>query len=152
MTVEFKDNSVAARGYVDKAVTAFLHEVAGEIVARTVAGCRRDTGQTAGSFDYIVEGDTAYVGSPLENAVWEELGTGEFAAEGNGRKGGWWIAVGNGKGQIPMATAKKYHFKIRKIKGQYFAFTKGKKPTHAMLKAYKHVKPLAIRYAKEVFK
>ena len=32
---------------------------------------------------------TVAVGSDLENAIWEEFGTGEYALHGGGRKGGW---------------------------------------------------------------
>ena len=29
------------------------------------------------------------IGNPLENAIWEEYGTGEYALKGNGRKKPW---------------------------------------------------------------
>lgn len=47
-----------------------------------------------GSWSYIVDRDKreAVVGSPLVQAFWEELGTGEYAVYGNGRKG-WWVYV-----------------------------------------------------------
>lgn len=31
----------------------------------------------------------ATVGNPLQNAIWEEFGTGEYALEGDGRKTPW---------------------------------------------------------------
>lgn len=31
----------------------------------------------------------AVIGNPLENAIWEEYGTGEYALKGNGRKNPW---------------------------------------------------------------
>ncbi|MEG2642980.1 MAG: hypothetical protein RSA71_10925, partial [Eubacterium sp.] len=75
----------------------------------------------------------------------------EYAVEGNGRKGGWWIPVGNGKNEISLGMAKKYHFKIREFEGKQFAFTRGKKPTLAMTKAFQVMKPKAEARAREVF-
>ena len=52
----------------------------------------------------------ATVGSPLENAIWEEFGTGEYALKGDGRKGGWFYEDEEGVGH----------------------FTHGKKPSRAL--------------------
>ncbi|SEA15862.1 hypothetical protein SAMN04515656_104143 [Eubacterium aggregans] len=152
-SVDFKDLSIEVKGELNKAGIAWLHEVAGAIASQTASISRRNTGQTAGSFDYQVDASSgvAYVGSPLENAVWEEKGTGEYAVEGNGRKGGWWIPIGSGKNEISLGMAKKYHFKIREFEGKQFAFTRGKKPTLAMTKAFQVIKPKAEARAREVF-
>jgi hypothetical protein len=54
----------------------------------------------------------------MENAIWEEFGTGEYALEGNGRKGGWCYVDKDGKGH----------------------FTYGKKPNRALFNAHEKLK------------
>ena len=66
------------------------------------------------------------VGSNIENAIWEEFGTGEYALHGDGRKGGWVY-------QAP--------------KGEFY-FTKGKTPNRPMHNAFTALKNKLIkRYA-----
>lgn len=76
--------------HYQKGVIGFLHEVGGEIQAQAQDNSRVDTGQTKGSYKYMVdEGkdeSTVSVGSDLENAIWEEFGTGEYASPWR-----WWI-------------------------------------------------------------
>ncbi len=45
------------------------------------------------------------VGSTLDNAIWEEYGTGEYALNGGGRKGGW--VYKNAKGDYYHTYGKK---------------------------------------------
>ena len=98
MAVKFEDYSIQCKGAITDAVTAFLHEAGGELASMAARNqSRRDTGATAGSWTYRVEGGKATVGNPLENAIWEEFGTGEHAEKGNGRKGGWAYEDAKGK-------------------------------------------------------
>lgn len=87
--IKFEDNRVKVYGSIDSAIEQFLTEASGEIVSQTARNSRVDTGQLKASWQGIVKGNEAIVGSPLENAVWEEYGTGIHAENGNGRKGGW---------------------------------------------------------------
>lgn len=93
MSVEFTDNTAKFKAALSEEVVGFLYEVGGEIQSQTQRNSRYDTGQTRGSYKYVVdEGQheaTVSVGSDLENAIWEEFGTGEYALHGDGRKGGW---------------------------------------------------------------
>ena len=75
------------------------------------------------------KGETT-VGNPLENAIWEEFGTGEFAINGDGRKGGWYYKDEEGK----------WHH------------TYGKTPHRAFKRAYDSLKNALIKRAKEVLK
>ena len=81
---------------------------------------RVDTSKTKNSFRHTVDDDAhiAYIGSDEENAIWEELGTGEHALQGNGRKGGWFYVDAKGDGH----------------------FTRGKKPSRAFWHAYTNMK------------
>lgn len=93
MAVKFTDNSAKFQAALSQAVVGFLHEAGGEIQSQTQRNSRVDTYQTKGSYKYVVdEGSnesTVSVGSDLENAIWEEFGTGEYAIKGGGRSGGW---------------------------------------------------------------
>lgn len=132
MSVEFEDFSVEVKAELESKAIAFLHDAAGELRSRTQKNSRVDTGQTKGSYDYKVDtGDLkATIGSNLENAIWEEFGTGEYALHGDGRKGGWVY-------QNP--------------KGEFYS-TKGKTPNRPMYNAFTALKNKIIRMAEDKFK
>ena len=54
---------------------------------------RKDTGQLVNSIQERVVSENGtirgFVGTNVEHAIWNEKGTGEFAENGAGRKGGW---------------------------------------------------------------
>ena len=134
-----KYNSFKLEDYTDKvtkalqsAAVAWLHEAAGELEAQVKRNTAVDTGQLKGSWRYVVDEKArqAVVGSPLENAIWEEFGTGEYALNGDGRKGGW---------------------KYKDAKGAWH-FTRGKKPRRAFYLAYTRLKPRLIKRAQQIFK
>ena len=93
--VEFHDYSIEVKARINDAMIAALHEASGEIVSQTVrnydSAHRVATGQTKGSFTYAVDESKleSQIGSPLENAIWEEFGTGVYALNGDGRKTAW---------------------------------------------------------------
>lgn len=128
--VHFEDFSFQVEEALDEACIAFLHEAAGELQSQVQRNTRVDTGQLKNSWDYVVdEGEKkATVGTPLENGLWEEFGTGEHALQGNGRKGGW---------------------KYQDRKGDWH-FTRGKTPSRAFHKAYTTTKPKIIKRAEQV--
>lgn len=120
--IKFEDNRIECKKALGGAAIAFLHEIGGEFVSQTARNSRVKTGQTKGSWDYVVdEGELQVtIGSPLENAIWEEFGTGEYALNGDGRKGGWYYVDEMGNGH----------------------FTHGKKPNRALWKAFETLKPI----------
>ena len=132
MGVKFEDFRVECKNVMSDAAIAFLYEAGGELSAQTARNSRVKTGQTKGSWDYIVDEDNlqATVGSPLQNAIWEEFGTGEYALEGNGRKGGWFYVDEKGNGH----------------------FTRGKKPNRALFNAYATLKASIIAAAESKLK
>lgn len=91
MSIEFEDNSVEVKEAVNDAIIAWLYEAAGELETQVKRNTPVDTGQLKGSWDYTVdEGELkATVGSPSENAIWNEFGTGQYALNGDGRKTPW---------------------------------------------------------------
>lgn len=134
MSVEFKDYSMQVKAAIDDAAIAYLYEAAGEIEAQTKRNTRvGKTGQTKGAWTHVVDegGLKATVGNPLENAIWEEFGTGEYALHGDGRKGGWYYQ--------DKADGTWHH-------------TYGKKPNRAFLSAFNSLKTSLIKRAEEVLK
>lgn len=141
MSIEFKDFSIAVTTALQNAVTGCLHEAASEIASQAAKNTNVHTGQTKGSWNYVIDTEKgeAKIGSPLENAVWEEYGTGEYALNGDGRTGGWWVKVGMGANEMPPDVAAAYKWEaVRKDKDGNitFVFTRGKKPSRALQRAF----------------
>lgn len=55
-----------------------------------------DTGDLKESITHTVRGETVYIGTNMEYAVYVEFGTGIYASDGTGRKG-WWVYVDGSK-------------------------------------------------------
>lgn len=157
--IEYTNNSVQVKAALKNAVKKWLYEAGGELQARIIRNSRTRTGQTKGSYQYSVdeENGVCTVGSALENAVWEEFGTGEYAVNNDGRKNGWWIKVGNGRGEIPLSVVNKYKWvkyryenggtshgkKLRQTQNRgklAYVFTYGKKPNKPMQRAFEALK------------
>lgn len=147
MPVIFQDFSVQVKGALSSAVDQYLEEASAEIESAARRKSRVDSGQLKGSWDHRVSSakQEATVGSPLENAVWEEFGTGEYAEKGDGRKGGWYLPAEK------LSAKAKLKMRETKIKGKVFYFTRGKKPARTLHTAYENSKPKIIRRAKEIF-
>lgn len=158
MSVQFEDNTIRVLEAIEQASIAFLHDATQEMTSQV----KRNTavGKVGGSDtknSWQREIDTSklegVVGNPLENAIWEEFGTGEYADEGKGRKGGWYILIGDGAGQISQQVVDAYHMKVVYGKdGKRYAFTTGKKPKRPFQKAYTKMKPKIEKRAKQIFK
>jgi hypothetical protein len=132
MAVKFTDNSAQVKGALNDAVIAYLHEAGGELESQVKRNSRVGSGQLKNSWTYEVDESKGVttIGSPLENAIWEEFGTGEFALKGDGRKGGWYYQDENGK----------WHH------------TYGKKPHRAFQRAFTSLKSVLIKRAQNVLK
>ena len=119
--IKFEDYRVTVKNELSDKVVAFLYEVGGEFASQAARNSRVKTEQTKGSWDYSVNESalSVTVGSPLENAIWEEFGTGEYALYGNGRKGGWYYVDEFGDGH----------------------YTHGKTPNRALHNALQTLKP-----------
>lgn len=139
MEVKVYDNSMQVCGAIESAITAALHEAGGEFVSQAVRNSRRPSGDTAKSFDYKIDGNTLYVGSSAENAIWEEFGTGTYAEEG-GRSGYWVFVKGSGgkksrsSKSYTLEEAKRIMAMLRRD-GLEAYYTNGKRGTRALTKA-----------------
>lgn len=89
--IKFEDYSDEVMDGMKSNIIAALHEAAGELVSQAKRNSRVDLGELKQSWSYRVDESKfeAHIGSPLENAIWEEFGTGEHAVAGNGRKTPW---------------------------------------------------------------
>lgn len=118
--VKFEDYRIEVKEALHDAAYAALEECGAELESQVKRNTRVRTGQTKGSWTHVLdEGNLqVQVGSPLENAIWEEFGTGEYALNGDGRKGGWYYVDEFGVGH----------------------FTHGKKPTRALWNAFNSMK------------
>lgn len=130
--VKFEDNSMECIDALDGAVLAFLEEAAGELESQAKRNTRVDTSQTKNNWSYVIDesAQKATVGNPLENALWEEFGTGEYAINGDGRKTPW-------------------HY--QNIDGKWHT-TRGKKPSRALQKAFDSRKSAIIQRAEKILK
>lgn len=135
--IKLFDYSVEVQEAMAELAFSVLEEVAGELESQTKRNnVKTNTGQTKNSWTHRVVGSMmageyrAEIGSPLENAIWEEFGTGEYALEGNGRKGGW---------------------SYKDEEGVWW-HTYGKHPRRPFWNAYSSLKNKLIKHMQDVFK
>ena len=133
--VEFKDFSINVKSTMKDLAYTALEEACGELESQVKRNTAVDTGQTKNAWTHNVKssGDetTGTVGNPLENAIWEEFGTGEYALNGDGRKGGW---------------------AYKDPKTGKTVWTYGKHPRRPFYKAYTALKNALIKRIQDIFK
>lgn len=130
--IEFRDYSKIVLNKIHEQSVAWLEEASGEVESQTKRNTKVDTGKTKGSWEHVVNENKleAEVGSRYKNALWEELGTGIHAQNGDGRKTKW----------------------VYTPDGEHFYTTVGKKPRRALYYAYTSLKNSLERSANERFK
>jgi hypothetical protein len=163
MAVQFQDFSFNAKAQINEKTIAWLYETANEIASQAQRNCQYDDEsggkQLKGSYaSQVDEGKgEARIGSPLESAYWEEWGTGEYAAHGDGRRG-WWIYI---PGQASMGGGQTYKTKeeaeamaamIRAAYDKEAIVTNGRKPNYTLEKAFKKTKAKAIARLESLMK
>ena len=141
-TFEFTDNLATVTEKIESAIRAALIESAGEIVSKTQRDTPVDTGQLKGSWKSVID-ESKYefiVGSPLENSVWNEFGTGHYAVKKNGRSTPWYVSVDGYVGTKKPT----YNGKVTIVHGkngkEYYK-TNGKRPQRTFENAINAVKP-----------
>ena len=140
--VIFEDNTIKLIDAMEDAINAGLEEAAGELESQVKRNQTRGR-DTKNSWQHRVDDakHVAYVGNPRENAIWEEFGTGEYALEGKGRRGGYWVYVegspspsSKGSKTYTLEEAKRVVAMMRS-KGLEAHYTKGKRPVRALFNA-----------------
>lgn len=150
--IVFEDNTVKVIASIKDAVDKFLLEAGAELEAQVTRNSRVDKGQTRGQWAAKLDkgNDQIVVGNPLENAIWEEFGTGEFAVNKDGRTTPWYVPVDGYLGTKKPT----YNGKVVIVygkNGKKFFKTNGKRGTRAFEKAKNTVQPKINKYAKEAF-
>lgn len=144
--VEFKDFSMEVMAELDETTIAFLYEAASEVTSQAQRTCvmEDDAGKRLkGSYSNTVDESkgTATVGTPLEEGFWEEWGTGEYAAHGDGRKG-WWVYIrgqaskGGGKSYSTREEAEEAAAFLRNVKGLDAVVTNGRPPNYTLERSF----------------
>ena len=157
--VEFQDFRIKCKDALDEAVNQFLEEAASEIQSQ--AQRNSDFSKNLkGTWKHVVDESKkeATVGNPLQLAIWMEMGTGEYALKGNGRKGYWVYVKGNDSiqesnpGKARTLDEARRAVAILREKGLDAHYTKGQKPRRMLHNAFETKKAAIIRRAEQVLK
>lgn len=100
----FIDNSSAVKQAIEQAIQNGLEECGGEIESQVKSNTRVDNSDLKNSWYHKTEGDSCVIGSPLENATWEEFGTGVYT--NGGRQTPWKYKYEGKKGRQGWRTTK----------------------------------------------
>lgn len=133
--IVFVDNSKNVINTVDKITIGFLHEAKSVVSKQASRNSPVQSGDLKRSFEsdsYVDDGENvAYIGSTVKYSIYQELGTGEYASGGNGRKGGWFY---------------------RDPKTGKCVFTRGTQPKHMLRNAFISKEKVIEQQAKKRFK
>lgn len=127
----FIDNSQAGKDAIKAATVEWLIQACMLVEGFAVSMVPVNTGNLKQSIGYQVDEQTltGYVGANAQYAVYVEFGTGEFAENGQGRKGGWFYKDWGGE----------------------WMFTWGMDPQPFLRPAFRQSKAQVQALAKEVF-
>lgn len=158
--VEFTDNSVKVKAELNKALAAFLREASAEIKTQAERFTPAESSQLRRHWDTVVDEARlqAIIGNTLEYSIYQELGTGEYALEGKGRKG-YWVFVKDSSSSGLTRSTKKYTLAEAKqimaylrSQGLEAYYTNGIRPKRMLYKSFKLWKPKVEARAKQIFK
>ena len=132
--VKLYDYTIEVKGAMKELAYRAVEEASGELESQVKRNTAVDTGQTKNAWTHSVKTSddetTGTVGNPMENSIWEEFGTGEYALNGDGRKGGWFYVDEKGNEH----------------------FTHGKHPRRPFHNAYTSLKNKLIKHMQDIFK
>ena len=119
---QFTDNSGRVISEIERVVMAAMEKAALIVEGQAKLLTPVDTGGLRDSIDHQVDNDdgkiTGKIGSPLDYAIYQEFGTGEFAENGAGRKGGWGYTTPDGSKHFTMGTKPKKMLRTSFIKNK----------------------------------
>ncbi len=157
--VEFQDFSIQVKDVMEGAIYKALEEAAVELQSQAQRNSAFSK-NLHGSWKHVVNESKmeATVGNPMELAIWMELGTGEYALEGKGRKGYWVYVKGNSgvkeanPGKARTLEEAKMAVAILREKGLEAYYTKGQKPRRMLHNAFAAKKATLIRIIEQNLK
>lgn len=147
MPVEFKDFSARIKAAADEVGVAWLHKWSNSIASKAKDTCQLD-GDAGTDLRKSYRADVnsgkgeAFVGSPLEQAYWEEFGTGEHAVKEPHRRGWWVYKDGYEGGGGKVLTERQAKAMARASDGSVHA-TDGRDPSYTLENAFKYAAPKA---------
>lgn len=152
MSIELKDDSIKVKAKLNDAVIKLLYEAAEVIKSQVKQNTAEDSTDTKTSWEAVVNESKgeAVIGSPLENAIWEEFGTGEYALE-KVRNTPWYVPVDGYVGKKKPS----YNGKVVIVygkNGKAYYKTNGKKPRRALHNAFETKKTAVIKRAEQIIK
>lgn len=161
--VKFEDYRAEVKAALNETTLAWLRETANEITSNAQRNCQMAKEgdpvgyQLKGSYANTIDESKgeANIGTPLEAGYWEEYGTGEHAAHGDGRKG-WWVYVkghqGDGGNTYQTKEEAQGAAAFLRSKGLDAYFTNGRKPNYTLEKAFTTTLPKAMTALAEKLK
>lgn len=161
MSVEFHDYSIQVKQAIHDKSVAYLHEAAGEVEAQTKrnipSGGQFYVEQKQEWTNVVDESKLeATIGNPMQQALWTEFGTGEYAIHGDGRKG-YWVYVKGSDGSLSTKGGKQYNLNEAKqavaylrSKGLDASYTKGQPAKRPFENAFNALKSALIRRAENM--
>lgn len=148
----YNDMSVQVKAEINDTTIAWLHTWSSEIASHAKRHCSKGedySSQLRGRYRNIVDEEKgeAQIGNDMEQAYWEEFGTGEYAdtAKNGGKKGrqGWWVYKdgyqGDGGEILTEAEAKAIEASSH---GDLHA-TNGRRPNYTLENAFRQNKEKA---------
>jgi hypothetical protein len=144
--IVFKDFTGEVSEEIKNIILNCLEEASSEIESQAIT--RTGTGayhrEIASKWTHMVDRNKyeAIIGNPMENALWVEYGTGEYALNGDGRKG-YWVFVKGSDGKSSRSTKQytlqeaKQTVAFMRSKGLDAMYTKGTPPKRPLHLAFK---------------
>ena len=160
MSVEFKDFTIKVQDILEEKAIQWLEEASAEVESAAKRNSDFAPRSLKGEWQHKVDESKkeAVVGHPKELAIWMEMGTGEYALEGKGRKGYWVYVKGNNgvraknPGQVLTLEEAKQQMAYLRAKGLDAYITKGQRPKRMLFNAFNKNKAKLIRRAEQIFK
>lgn len=160
MSVEFHDFSLQVKEAMEDACVAYLYEAAGELEAQTKRNMPNGQwyAQQKSKWKYAVDENKleAKVGNPMQQSLWTEFGTGEYALNGDGRKG-YWVYVKGNESSVDSNGGKSYTLSeakqivaMMRADGLDAHYTKGQTPKRPFENAFNTLKNALIRRAQSI--
>ena len=160
MAVEFHDFSLEVKEAIDDKVLQWLEEASSEVESAAKRNSDFAPRSLKGQWQHVVDESRkeATIGHPKELAIWMEMGTGEYALEGNGRKGYWVYVKGNSsvheqnRGEALTLEEAKRRMAYLRSEGLDAHVTNGHRPMRMLHKAFTQNKPRIIRRFEQLMK
>lgn len=160
MTVEFQDFSIKVKDALENMSIQWLEEASSELESAAKRNSDFAPRSLKGEWQHVVDESKkeATIGHPKELAIWLEMGTGEYALKGNGRKGYWVYVEGSSNvraknpGKVLTLGEAKRQMAFLREQGLDAHVTSGHRPVRMLHNAYTHNKAKLIRRAEDLMK